>query len=279
MTNIQPSIFYDISSPLQPPRSFAPNPSKTRLALNFKKVPFKTSWVDILDIPDVRKGLSCAATRTFADGSDYYTLPMLRDVAADKVIGDSFQIANYLEDAFPETGGCLFPTNSTHTGLNYESPQKDTVFFVPITTNEGAKNGAYAKFNLHVDTTFTAHVGLVAEYMPLNATTKEATHEMMAKRAKVKSWDDLSLRGDARRQVMASFKDSLSSLAELYLVHQSGPYLEGEHANYADLIVGGWLNMFSICMPAEEWESFKTWHGGVLARLHDALQKNYMGGE
>lgn len=72
-----PLILYDISSPLQP-RSYAPNPSKARLALSFKAVPFTTTWVDILDIPDVRKGVNCPAVRKFDDGSEYYTLPMLQ---------------------------------------------------------------------------------------------------------------------------------------------------------------------------------------------------------
>lgn len=73
----EPLILYDISSPLQP-CSYAPNPSKARLALSFKGVPFKTTWVDILDIADVRKRLGCAPVRTFDDGSDFYTLPMLQ---------------------------------------------------------------------------------------------------------------------------------------------------------------------------------------------------------
>lgn len=72
-----PLILCDISSPLQP-RSYAPNPSKARLALSFKRVPFETTWIDILDIPDVRKGLNCPAVRKLDDGSDYYTLPMLQ---------------------------------------------------------------------------------------------------------------------------------------------------------------------------------------------------------
>jgi hypothetical protein len=72
-----PLILYDISSPLQP-RSYAPNPSKARLAVSFKQVPFQTTWVDIPDIPDVRKGLKCPAVRKLDDGSDYFTLPMLQ---------------------------------------------------------------------------------------------------------------------------------------------------------------------------------------------------------
>ncbi|ELR11339.1 glutathione S-transferase family protein, putative [Acanthamoeba castellanii str. Neff] len=237
MTDSLPLIFYDISSPIEP-RSYAPNPSKARLALSFKGVPFKTTWVDILDISDVRKGLSCPATRKFDDGSDFYTLPMLRDPASGRVVGDSFDIANYLEDMFPDSGGCLFPPDSTRTGLDYESPNKDTAFFAPLTSNLGSKNEAYARFNTHVDATFSAHVVLVAQYLPFNPNTAEAVRALFVKRAHLRSWDDIC-------------------------------------ATYADLIVGGWLNMLSATMPEEEWKDFRTWHSGVFARLHDALQENY----
>jgi glutathione S-transferase len=72
-----------------------------------------------------------------------------------------------------------------------------------------------------------------------------------------------------------AFKAALTSLAQLFLVNEKGPYLEGKQATYADLIVGGWLNMLSITMPKEEWKDFRTWHGGVFAQLHDALQEIY----
>lgn len=274
MTDSNPLILYDISSPLKP-RSYAPNPSKARLALSFKRVPFKTTWVDILDIPDVREGLSCAATRKLDDGSDFYTLPMLRDPASGRVVGDSFDIANYLEDTFPDSGGCLFPSDSTRTGLDYESPHKDTPFFAPLTSNQGSKNEAYARFNLHVDATFSAHVVLVSQYMPFNPDTADAVKALFIRRAHLRSWDDLRVQGEAREQLKVAFKEALTSLAQLFMIHDTGPYLEGKQANYADLIVGGWLNMLSVTMPEEEWKDFRTWHSGVFARLHDALQENY----
>ncbi|KAJ8109837.1 hypothetical protein OPT61_g7164 [Boeremia exigua] len=273
MTDTKQFIFYDISSPIQP-RSYAPNPSKGRLALSFKGVPFKTQFVEMTDISKVRQGLNCPATRKFGDGSDYYTLPMLQDPSG-KMIGDSFDIANYLEDTFPTSGGQLFPSNSTRTGLDYQSPQKDQTILIPLTTNEGSKNQDYARFNWHVDATFTAHVILVAYYMPFNPETREATEKVFLGRANLDSWEQFSLQGEARENIRASFKESLTSLAELYKIHKDGPFLEGKDANYADLIVGGWLNMFSECMPAEEWKDFRTWHDGVFAQLIDALHKNY----
>ncbi|KAL5325184.1 hypothetical protein ACEPPN_006307 [Leptodophora sp. 'Broadleaf-Isolate-01'] len=266
--------FYDISSPLQP-RSYAPNPSKARLVLGFKGIPFKTTWVDILDISDVRKGLNCPATRKFNDGSDFYTLPMLKDNASGKVIGDSFDIANYIEDMYLDFGGRLFPPNSTDTGMDYESPHKDAEFVAPLTSNEGSKNEAYARFNMHVDATFTAYAILVAHYLPFNPDTAESVRALFVKRAHQGSWEDLSVKGDAREQLMVAFKSALTSLARLFGVHETGPYLEGSQANYADLIVGGWLSMLSITISEDEWNDFRTWHGGVFARLHDALQEDF----
>jgi glutathione S-transferase len=274
MTDSNALVLYDISSPLRP-RSYAPNPSKARLTLSFKKVPFKTSWVDIIDIPNVRKGLNCPATRKLDDGSDFYTLPMVQDPRSGKVLGDTFDIANYLDDTFPDSGGRLFPPDSTRTGLDYESPHKDTMFYAPLTTNAGSKNEDYARFNVHVDATFSAHMILLASRLPFNPETSEACKALFVKRAHLKSWDDMSVEGEARKQIMAGFKEGLSSLAQLFTVHESGPYLEGDKANYADLIVGGWLNMVASLMPEEEWKEFRTWHGGVLARLHDALQEKY----
>lgn len=207
-------------------------------------------------------------------GTDFYTLPMLQ-VPSGEVIGDSFDIANYLENTYPDSGGRLFPQDSTCTGLDYESPQKDTTILIPITTNEGKKNQDYARFNWHVDATFTHHVILVAYYMPFNPETEEATRAIFLKRANMNSWDQFRVEGEVREGIKASFKESLTSLAQLFTINEGGPYLEGKEANYADLIVGGWLNMCSECMPAEEWKDFRTWHGGVFARLHDALHENY----
>ncbi|PVI01531.1 hypothetical protein DM02DRAFT_591015 [Periconia macrospinosa] len=281
MTSTQPLKFYDISSPLSP-RSYAPNPSKARMALSFKRVPFVTVWTDILDIPIVRKQLNCPATRKLDDGSDFCTLPMLEDPNSGKVIGDSFDIANYVEDNFPppsqdddENVGSLFPVKTMGTGLDYESPAKDTVFFAPITTNQGSKNGAYARFNLHVDATFSANIAPFAHFMPFNPETADAVKVMMAKRAHLNSWDDLCMPEEARAPLVEAFKASLESLAKFFQVHDEGPFLEGKGANYADLIVGGWVNMLFAVMREEEWAEFRGWHGGVFGRLHDALQESY----
>jgi glutathione S-transferase len=276
-----PLIFYDISSPLQP-RSYAPNPSKTRLALNFKRLAFTTHYIDILDIASVRASFACPATRTLADGTDFPTLPVLHDPATGAVVGDSVDIANYLDSTFPGAGGCLFPTDADADNAEaarwrtYESPCKSTPFYAPLSIRPAdMPNAVYARFNVHVDTTFSAHVGAFAEFLPFNPETADDVKALFAKRSRLPSWDVLSVRGEARRPLLEAFRADLGTLAALFGGGDGGPFLEGERASYADLIVGGWLNMFEVVMPADEWVEFRAWHGGVFARLHDTLQEKY----
>lgn len=210
------------------------------------------------------------------DGSDFYTLPMLHIPSTNTTLGDSFDIAIYLDESFPDSGaGQLFPPDSQGKWQGYESPAKDTPFFAPITTNAGTatKYAAYAKFNLHVDATFSAAMIGYGQFLPFNPETASAVKAQMCKRAHLNSWDDLSIVGEAREALKAPFMKNLRGLAECF--EGGGVYLEGARACYADLILGGWLNMLSVLMPEDEWNDFRTWHGGVFASLHDELQAKY----
>ncbi|KAJ5509997.1 Glutathione S-transferase/chloride channel C-terminal [Penicillium expansum] len=63
----------------------SPNPWKSRFALNFKNISYKTTWVPLLDISSVRGPLDIPASRKFADGSPYHTLPILSDPATGRI--------------------------------------------------------------------------------------------------------------------------------------------------------------------------------------------------
>ena len=116
---------------------------------------------------------------------------------------------------------------------------------------------------------------LIGAQMPFNPATADETRAMFAKRAHLRSWEDLKCEGEARVQAKEKFKASLESLAGFFQVHNEGPFLEGKEPNYADFIVGGWLNHFAMLMPGEEWREVAGWHGGVFGRLHDVLQERY----
>ncbi|KAF9973646.1 hypothetical protein BGZ73_003115 [Actinomortierella ambigua] len=274
MSSSQPAQalqFYDIA--MRPPTTetcCSPNPWKTRLALNFKKVPYTTTWVALPDVAKVRRGLDMDACRKFADGSDFYTLPVVVDPNTGAKVGDSFDIALYLQEQYPQAGdGDLLPDQE----LDYEF-NHPMAFLVPLSEKRvNTQFDNYARFNMYVDGTFTAHAGLMGYGMPLDPATAEATKAEMVRRAGgyVKSWEEFEIKGEQRTQTWASFKEALGGLAKLYEKDPSGPFLLGQRASYADFIVGGWLRMMYVTLPKHEWEEARNWHGGIFGRLFDGL--------
>ncbi|KAF9416129.1 hypothetical protein BGZ76_004707 [Entomortierella beljakovae] len=232
-------IFYDIA--MRPPS--AVNPWKSRLALNFKNVAYSTTWVPLPDVAQVRRGLGMDACRKFGDGTDFYTLPILVDPNTDSKIGDSFDIAVYLQTKYP---------NSERKEGEYDE---------------------YSLFNTHVDAAFTSYVALMAYNLPFDPANAEVSKAEFVRRAGVKSWDDFEVKGEKRDELKESFRLMLGDLGKLFLRDTSGPFLLGEQASYADLIVGGWLRMMRGSLPESEWEEARGWHGGIFGRLHDSLEK------
>ncbi|KFY15171.1 hypothetical protein V492_02190 [Pseudogymnoascus sp. VKM F-4246] len=269
-TTSNPIIFYDIAQ--RPPveeTCCAVNPWKSRLALNFKGVPYKTSWVRMPDISKVRGSLNVPACRKFADGSDFNTLPIIHDPATNTFKGDSFDIAVYLQKTYPDSGaGDLFPPQKLDYVLD-----KDLPILIPLSEITGTDFVDYAKFNQNIDAVFTTHVGLMAYGIPLDPATADITKAEFVNRAGVSSFEDFKMVGEARETMKKSFESSLEGLAKLFVRDTSGPFLLGQKASYADIIVGGWLRMARVTLPASEWEELKGWHGGVFGQLHDALDK------
>lgn len=267
MSSESPVTFYDIASG-PPLRTFAPNPWKTRFALNFKGLPYHTQWVNLPDISSLRQRLGVPANRTLPDGTPYHTLPVIQDNTRGKLLGDSFEIALYLDEFYPET------------------PR----LFRPLTT------GLTAAFNAHVDGLFTKFVGLCSQ-MPFDPSLEDAVRNIFVQRTGVKSWDDLQLSSEQREKMFISFESALGELAKAYK-HTGGttdylwraggteqaqsqqpppgreearPFLDGDEPVYADFIVGAWLKMMEASMKSEDWQRVRAWQGGLWGRLVDAL--------
>ncbi|KAJ7136041.1 hypothetical protein C8R44DRAFT_869730 [Mycena epipterygia] len=240
----KPIVFYDIAS-APPATPFAVNPCKTRYALNFKRVHYRTEWVDLPDVASVRKKLNVAPVRKFRDGSSYHTLPIIEDPSTGEVIGDSFDIAVYLDKTFPDAPPLLPPST---TALQ-------------------------AAFNTHVDNTFNPFNAILLFHgIPFNPGTAEASKVSICWRMEKERWEDITVEGEERVQTLEAFKAALGELAKWY-GYSDGPFMEGENPLYADFILGAWLRYMSVAMPVKEWEDVQTWQDGLWGRLHRALEK------
>ncbi|KAI7857628.1 hypothetical protein BDC45DRAFT_500269 [Circinella umbellata] len=88
-------ILYDVEL-TTPNEIWSPNTCKTRFALNYKGIPYKTVWLKFPEIgkkiPEITKNEAC------------HTVPIIIDVRnGNKVVHESWKIANYLEEAYPDT--------------------------------------------------------------------------------------------------------------------------------------------------------------------------------
>jgi glutathione S-transferase len=264
-----PIVFYDIAT--RPPlekNCCSPNPWKTRLALNFKGLPYSTSWVALPDIAKVRSSLKVPPCRKFADGTDFFTLPIIEDPATDSLVGDSFDIAVYLQNTYPNSGaGDLFPPQTIDYIFTH-----DNALLVPLSDCRENEFPEYAKFNVNVDAVFSAHVQLTVQGFPFDPATAEISKAEFVRRAGVTCWEDFALVGEEREKMKDSFRNMLGGLAKPFLRDTSGPFLLGTKASYADLIVGAWLRMMRVTLPESEWEEMRSWYEGLFGRLHDALE-------
>lgn len=266
-------VLYDVA--FRPPyeaHACAPNPWKARYALNFKKVPYSTHWVQMHEIGKARRGLGVPPGRRFADGTDFYTLPMLAGPGLALPLGDSFDIAAHLQQEFPAAGaGDLFPDQE----LPFECPIKMEVL-VPLSARpDDAPHAAYAVFNTEVDAAFSLHAQLMGQGMKWDPKYEDDIKAEFVRRVGAESWEAMGVYGEKRRETIASLHKTVGALADMFRKDASGPFVLGERPSYADIIVGGWLRMMSMTLPEEEWEEVRGWYDGVFGRLHDALQKRF----
>ncbi|KIM62333.1 hypothetical protein SCLCIDRAFT_1215203 [Scleroderma citrinum Foug A] len=96
-----PLILYDIPSNAEESPYCSPNTAKPRYVLSYKGLPFEIDWVELPDIAPRMKELG-ARTTEFLDGSNVYTLPVLRDPNTGALVTNSFDIAVYLDNTYPE---------------------------------------------------------------------------------------------------------------------------------------------------------------------------------
>ncbi|KAK1462728.1 hypothetical protein CMEL01_13839 [Colletotrichum melonis] len=261
----KPTItFYDI---ILDPKAYpmAPNPWKTRFALNFAQVPYRTTWVPLNAVAETRNSLQLPANRRHDDGTDFPTLPIIRDPLASSsssgekkeiLVGDSFDIALHLQ-------------------RTYLTDKKHQLF-------QDGENGSstvslHRIFNAFVDQVFSQYgAPLGGFYMPLDPRTAEADRQSFLDRFPGKKWEDLEIPpgSEVRKKMLADFETNLEAkLGPCFPVGGAGPFMDGrESPVYADFIVGGWLQFMRGCLP--EWEPLRNeWSGGKWGRLFDALQE------
>ncbi|CAO0797541.1 unnamed protein product [Mucor circinelloides] len=111
LANNNSVVFYDLELLKKPGLVWSPNTCKTRYALNLKNVPYETKWVNFDDIKTVIPAITKSDKRP--------TVPII--VHNGKPVVDSWHIAHYLEEQFPNNPSLFHGNVATHKFFQHYS--------------------------------------------------------------------------------------------------------------------------------------------------------------
>ncbi|MEX0955629.1 MAG: glutathione S-transferase family protein [Rhizobiaceae bacterium] len=208
-------------------RPFSPHCWKTAWSLGHKGLEFETAPTPFTAVPSVEGGVS-------------KTVPVIRD--GDKVVADSFQIALYLEEAYPD-GPTLFG-------------------------GEGGK--ALSRFiERWSQLTLHPYIGK-AVLMDIHGCLAQSDQEYFRADREVRFGRTLEEVPRGRDEQLDRFRKSLAPLRSML---EFQPFIGGAGPLFADYIVAGalqWPRVVSSYALLEADDPVAEWFGRILD-LHDGL--------
>ncbi|KAJ7506937.1 hypothetical protein B0H11DRAFT_1973438 [Mycena galericulata] len=238
-------VFYDIPSTL-PNKCWSPNLWKTRYALNFKGLPYKTVWIEYPEIEALCKEIGAAPTSKKADGRPHFTLPVIHDPSTGAVISDSGKIAEYLDTTYPDKPR-LMPLGTTGFHRAFDAGAHPLIASV-------------------------YPYGLPASQARLNPSSAE-----YFRRTREVSWgktlENLTPKGEEDAVQWKKLKDGFGTLDEWIKANgETSPYLMGDALCYADMWMAAYINWIKLVLP-DRWEDVKSWHDGRWGKLLQEMEK------
>ncbi|KAG1882727.1 hypothetical protein F4604DRAFT_350310 [Suillus subluteus] len=262
MPGIKPIIFYDIPNVVQN-EPWSPNTMNTRhvtslrsssssltchrYCLTFKGLTFETVWLEFPEIKPFYEQHSLVPTTSYnikGTPAPLCTLPIIIDPNTDRLITDSFAIAQYLDEQYPDTPKVL-------------------------------PNGTAALVHVFQTAFYNAVKGtsLLAGFrgaQKLNPESKEYYIRTCEERFGI-PWEQFGMH-EKREEQWDALRVAYNTMDGWYAT-SSGQFILGDTPCFADFIVAGLCNYIRYCFENEEWEEVKSWNGGRWRRLVEATDK------
>jgi len=213
--------------------------------LNFKKLPYKTVWVEYPDIEPEMKKIGAKPTSTRLDGTPRYTVPVIHDPNTSVVLSDSYGIAEYLERAYPD------------------SPK----VFPPGT------EGLQAAFSVAFKIVLQKGVPDLIRKVVFNKLNPASQEYFRTTREKSFGKTIESLDEDAEKQ-WEEARAAWTKAAGWYEKNGTGIFIHGDRLSYGDFITAAWFGWYGNMTDreSEEWKIMLSWDGGRWARLMEAVK-------
>ncbi|KAL4077577.1 hypothetical protein J3A83DRAFT_4388889 [Scleroderma citrinum] len=210
----------------------------SRFVLSYKGLPFQIDWVELPDIAPRMKEIG-ASPGKHPDGSDHYTLPVLRDPNTGAVVTDSWDIAVYLENTYPEKP--IFPKDTKGLIRAFNTAEVDQI--VPI-----------RKFLfLRAREIFT---GRSAEYF---TTTREKYFNQ--------KFEEFSPEGSPERDQHWSSLEKAFTTTKMWCNQSDGKWFMGNIFSYVDILAAARVFWLKKILHDDEWKRIARWHDGMWERV------------
>ncbi|KLO12300.1 hypothetical protein SCHPADRAFT_915666 [Schizopora paradoxa] len=241
---------YDIRDATQS-NGWIPSIWRIRLILNYKRLPYRTVWIDFPEIDRTMRSINAPYTSRRSDGRPVYTLPVIvdpiRSPAAPVVLSNASAIAEYLEVAYPARP--LFPdgTKALQTlfvhYLQGDFSRPLLPIMVPLSHQRLPERSQAHFFN-----------------------PGQAPHEPYPP-------------GPSREQAWRAVRDNFDFLATVLDKNNGddgdGDLVSGRDLTYSDFALCAILIWIEKVSPQEGWPRIKQWNNGRWNRLMDRC-RDYM---
>jgi glutathione S-transferase len=222
-----------------------------RLALNYKKLPFKTVWLHMPDIKPAMQKLGTNPIITPQEPNGLYVIPVLKDETIPgeaKIIQDSFEIIAYLDKTYPDRPA-LFP--------------------------EGSK-ALFDLFDVHVKEKILIRIFPIV-IIPMLAYLDERDRiyfrEARERWFKTKLEDMMCSTPERRQECLTKAREGFDGLAKIFDRNGKGShFIMGDKLSKGDLVliaVFAWIGE----LDKDAFEQMLTWSDGRWGRLWVASEE------
>ena len=220
--------------------------------MDYKRLPYKTVFVEFSEIARVSQEIGAKPTGTWPDGSPKYTVPAIYDPSTKTAVSDSVAIARYLDATYPDTPRVIPEGTEAF---------QETVL-VALRTVVGSHSGPLV-------------MTLVPPLLsPDSAAYYSAKNQGLLGESLMK---ELSVVGSAAREERwVALESALGKVVQwLEVDGKQRKFFMGDTPCFADFIIGAGLEAMKTVLGEDghEWQRVAQWHGGRWARLVAALER------
>jgi glutathione S-transferase len=175
----------------------------------------------------------------------WYTLPVIYDPATKKIISNSRDIAEYLDQQYPTTQKLVLDPK-------FETEWEEVFLTNAIKTFPGS---TFMVLHNRVSVPAAQHIRRIRE-----AQFGETLEDLSTKEAVFQQWK--------------AFENGFTNLSEFYKKSGTTFLSKGDAPAWADLVVGSWMisQKFIYGEDSKQWKDISKWDGGLWKTLNEALQ-------